>query len=114
MREKDQGLTREDLELLHRALAYRVKRMHDQAALIRLRGVLGRVESLLLAEDLQASLRLSPPEQEALARELPLYAAELTQRGGSERGSLEARRLAEIERRLSGRRRPWGRGFSRG
>ena len=114
MRDKDQGLTRADLELLHRALAYRIKRVHDQAVLVRLGGVLGRVESLLLAEDLRVSLRLSPPEQEALARELPLYAAEMTQRGGSETGAIEARRLAEIERRLSGRSRPWGRGFSRG
>lgn len=113
MRAKDQGLTRADLELLHRALSYRVKRVHDQAALVRLRGLLDRVEALILEETVHASLRLSPPEQELLTRELPLYAAEMTQRGGSEQGAIEARRLEEIERSLAGRRRPWGRGFSR-
>jgi hypothetical protein len=106
MRAKDQGLTRADLELLHRALSYRVKRVHDQAALVRLRGLLGRVETLILEEAVQSSLRLSPPEQELLARELPLYAAEMTQRGGSEQGAVEARRLAEINSILSGRRGP--------
>ena len=101
MRAKDQGLTRADLELLHRALLYRLKRVHDQAALVRLRGLLGRVEALIIEESVQPSLRLSPPEQELLARELPLYAAEMTQRGG-----IEARRLAAINGILSGRRGP--------
>jgi hypothetical protein len=106
MRAKDQGLTRADLELLHRALSYRAKRVHDQASLVRLRGLLERVESLILDEAVQSTLRLSPPEQELLARELPLYAAEMTQRGGSEQGAIEARRLAEITGTLTGRRGP--------
>jgi hypothetical protein len=102
----EQGLTRADLELLHRALTYRVKRVHDQVALVRLRGLLDRVEGVIL-EDAEGtpSLRLSPPEQELLTRELPLYAAEMTQRGGSEQGRMEARRLSEMLRILTGRRR---------
>lgn len=96
MRARDHGLTRADLDLLHRALSYRAKRVHDQAALVRLRGLLTRVEALLLDETGRLSLRLAPPEQETLCRELPLYAEEMTQRGGSEQGAREAKRLREL------------------
>jgi hypothetical protein len=46
-------------------------------------------------------LRLSPPEQAMLHREVPLYCEALTQRGGSEAGSQEARRLRELLRLLA-------------
>jgi hypothetical protein len=109
MRITDGRLTRADLELLHRALSYRVKRVHDQAAVVRLRGLLDRVEALLLDPAGTHLLRLAPPEQETLEREMPLYAAEMTQRGGSIQGAAEARRLVEITQVLTGRRRPWWR-----
>lgn len=98
---KDDTFTRSDLELLHRALSYRRKRIHEPGALVRLQGLLDRVEELLLDPAGAARLRLSPPEQALLHREVPLYCEELTRRGGSEAGALEARRLRELLRLLA-------------
>ena len=97
----DDTLNRSDLELLYRALAYRRKRVHEQGAAIRLQGLLDRVEGLLLDPTGETRLRLSPPEQALLHREIPLYCHELTRRGGSETGAQEARRLRELLRALA-------------
>jgi hypothetical protein len=97
----DDTFTRADLELLHRALAYRRKRIHEQGAAVRVQGLLDRVETLLLGGS-GPPLRLSPPEQDVLLREIPLYCEELTRRGGSEAGAAEARRLREMMEPLAG------------
>ncbi len=123
-------LSRGDLELLRRALVFRRKRVHDQAALVRLQGILDRVEALVLdqgqasalpAEEARSAgeatsrsrsgsgaLRLSPPEVDLLGREIPLYCAEMTGRGSSPAAVAEAGRLDELLRLLAGRRRRSG------
>ncbi len=96
-------MTRDDLQLLHEALVYRRKRALSPGDAIRLRGILDRVEGLLLSPpDAQLSLRLSPPEQELVRREVPRYREALTQRGSSREGPRLADRLDVIVRRLTG------------
>ncbi len=104
-------LTGADLRLLHEALAYLVKRVHEPAESIRLRGLLERVEEMLVSGGRSpASLRLSPPEQRLLEREIPVYCEALTQRGGSIEGAREADRLRlMVGIRKTGSRRPWWR-----
>jgi hypothetical protein len=102
MTRTDHSFTRADLDLLHRALAYRRKRIHELAGVVRMQGLLDRVEELILREDVSPVLRLSPPEQEMLRREIPLYCRELTGRGASEAGAGEARRLQELVALLAG------------
>ena len=91
-----QTLTRADLVLLHEALAYTRKRSFLPAETVRLQGVQDQVEALLLGGGASGSLRLSPPEQEVLAREIPRYCEALTQRGGSEKGTHDAARLRAL------------------
>jgi hypothetical protein len=97
MQRVDDRLSREDLELLHEAFAYMRKRVFDQAELVRIKGIAGRLEELLLAppED-PAVLRLSPPEQETFGRQVASYCAELTRRGSSAEGREQAARLERI------------------
>jgi hypothetical protein len=102
------SLNRADLQLLHEALTYARKRTFLPADSVRLQGVLDRVEELLLdsvvaarKEATQAprprpGLRLSPPEQVVLRREILAYCEVLTHRGASTEGSREAKRLREI------------------
>lgn len=98
-------LTRSDLQLLHEALAYARKRSYRQASAVRVQGVLERVEELLLApESGRRSLRLSPPEQEVIEREVPIYCDALTQRGGTLQGVQESERLRWIVTFLTGAR----------
>jgi hypothetical protein len=116
------SLGRTDLQLLHEALTYARKRTFLPADSVRLQGVLDRVEELLLdsvvASDDAAndnmpspgpgtpartvSLRLSPPEQTVLRREIMAYCEALTRRGGSPEGAREAKRLHEILEILTG------------
>jgi hypothetical protein len=96
MKRSADTFTRSDLELLHRALAYRRKRVHEPGAVVRMQGLLDRVEELLLEPAGASRLRLSPPEQALLHREVPLYCEELTRRGAAEAGAQEARRLREL------------------
>ena len=100
-----------DLRLLHEALTYTRKRSYRQVESVRIQGLLDRVEELLLDPDAPAqALRLSPPEQDLLAKEIPLYCEALTQRGGSVQGAREAARLREVlEIMVGGRRRWWSR-----
>ena len=101
-------LTTADLRLLHEALSYARKRAYQQAEMIRVQGLQERVEELLLgATDSPHALRLSPPEQEVLAKEIPLYCEALTQRGGSIQGTRDAARLREVLELLVGSGRPW-------
>ncbi len=96
-------MTRDDLQLLHEALVYRRKRALPPGDAIRLRGILDRVEGLLISPPgTQLSLRLSPPEQELVRREVPKYREALTQRGSSREGRYLADRLDRLVRRLSG------------
>jgi len=99
---KDEAFTRADLELLHRGLVFRRKRVREQVVVVRLQGLLDRVEGLLLQDPGRVSLRLSPPEQEILQREISLYCEDLTRRGGSLEGRREARRLESIVAGLTG------------
>jgi hypothetical protein len=90
------GLTRSDLELLHEALSYMRRRVFDQAEGIRLKGVLDRIEEMLLEPVPEArALRLSPPEQEAMERQVETFCQELTQRGASQQGRAQADRLRQ-------------------
>jgi hypothetical protein len=101
-------LTRADLVLLHGALAYMRKRSFQPVEAVRLQGLLDRLEELLLDSSEQAGqLRLSPPEQEVLSKEILRYCEALTQRGASSAGLEEAARLQEIRAILvPGRGRP--------
>lgn len=112
------SLTRDDLELLRRALVFRRKRLHEPAARVRLDGLLDRVEALVLEQGRSrnqpeaapsgpeaadgpagpgvAGLRLSPPEVDLLRREIPLYVAEMTGRGSSPAARQEAARMRGI------------------
>ena len=106
-------MNRDDLQLLHEALVYRRKRALSPGDAIRLRGILDRVEGLLLSPPgVRLTLRLSPPEQELVRREVPGYREALTQRGSSGEGSILANRLDELVFRLSGSERG-ARGLSR-
>jgi hypothetical protein len=113
MHRSKSSLGREDLLLLHEALSYARKRAHLPAEVIRLQGVLERIEELILRlassepDGTEESLRLSPPEQEVLEKEIQRYCEALTQRGASPEGVEVAARLREVLARLTGR----GRGF---
>ncbi|MBK8232775.1 MAG: hypothetical protein IT349_08705 [Candidatus Eisenbacteria bacterium] len=100
-----------ELKLLHEALAFRAKRVFDPAESVRLRGLLERVEDILLAPpDARPALRLSPPEQEVLVRQVLGYCAELTGRGASQLGREQAARLRQLVDRIAPgtlRKRPW-------
>ena len=87
-------MTRSDLELLHEALSYMRRRVFDQAESVRIKGVLDRIEEMLLDPTPEPRLlRLSPPEQEAMERQIESFCVELTQRGASQRGRDQAARL---------------------
>ncbi len=102
MSRSHESLDRRDLQLLHEALTYLAKRSFQPADAVRIHGLQERVEDLLLdAEAGPSSLRLSPPEQDVLARAIPVYCDALTQRGGSLQGSAEAERLRWIVRRIA-------------
>ncbi len=106
-----------DLKLLHEALRYRVKRVFEPAESVRLTGILDRVEELLLNRTAEArGLRLSPPEQDVLARQVLAYCAELTGRGASEVGRQQAMQLKRLVVTISPRsvpRKPWWRFWSK-
>ena len=96
-------MTRDDLQLLREALVYRRKRALPPGDAVRLRGVLDRVEELLLSpQGSRLALRLSPPEQELLRREVPFYREALTQRGSSGQGEHLADRLDSLVAELTG------------
>ena len=109
------SLSTADLRLLHETLTYARKRSYQQVESVRVQGLLERVEELLLgAHGTAHVLRLSPPEQDVLAKEVPLYCEALTQRGGSLQGAREAVRLREILEILTGSSRPWWSRLRRG
>lgn len=90
-------MSRADLVLLHEALVYTRKRSFQPVEAVRLQGLQERVEGLLLDRSAnEGRLRLSPPEQEVLARELPRYCEAMTQRGGSTEGLRQAERLRQL------------------
>jgi hypothetical protein len=103
------SLSPADLRLLYEALAYARRRSFAPVEGIRLQGILDRLDEILLGtgEEPQAaaegSFRLSPPEQEVLDKQIPLYCEALTQRGASPEGAAEAARLREILQILTGR-----------
>ena len=105
MARTDGTLTRCDLQLLHEALSYMRKRVFDQAELVRLKGVIDQLEDLLLDKDGEPLLRLSPPEQDVLERQVEGYCAELTGKYASRDGRQQASRLRGLVERLGGRRR---------
>ena len=89
--------SRADLELLYETLLYLRKRAFQPADAVRIQGILDRVEELILkGTEFGGSLRLSPPEQEALRREIPRYCEALTQRGAAADGARVARRLRDL------------------
>ncbi len=103
----DDSFTRGDLELLHAALSYMRKRIFDQGEAVRISGMITRIEDLLLAEPGEAqNLRLSPPEQGALRRQVFAYCEELTHRGASEEGKGDATRPRSLVERLTKRTSP--------
>jgi hypothetical protein len=113
----DDSFTRADLELLHVALSYMRKRIFDQGESVRVTGMIERIEDLLLAQPGEAqNLRLSPPEQGVLRRQVFAYCDELTHRGAATEGREQAKRLREIVERMTKRpsparswfRRLWG------
>jgi hypothetical protein len=104
------SLTRPDLELLHEALSYMRKRVFDQAEAVRIKGVLDRIEELLLDPTTERRLlRLSPPEQEAMERQVESFCVELTRRGASQRGREQATRLRSLIGSNAGSSSLWGR-----
>jgi hypothetical protein len=112
------SLTFADLQLFHEALAYVRKRSYQQADAVRIQGLIDRVEEILLeTQGPVRQLRLSPPEQEVLSREIPVFCEALTGRGSSPEGAREAARLERILEALGGAaRRPrsrWWRKFFR-
>src|SRR5690606_3613918 len=91
------SLTRPDLELLHEALSYMRKRVFDQAESVRIKGVLDRIEEMLLDPTTERRLlRLSPPEQEAMERQVESFCVELTRRGAWQQGREQAARLRAL------------------
>lgn len=111
MTESPLGLS--DLRLLHEALQYRARRVREPGESVRLVGLLDRVEELLLDRGNEPrSLRLSPPEQEVLVRQVLAYCAELTGRGASQLGRTQALELKGLVERVSPgrlRKKPWWR-----
>ena len=105
MAQRDGTLSRSDLQLLHEALSYMRKRVFDQAELVRLKGVIEQLEDLLLEKEGTPLLRLSPPEQDVLERQVTAYCEELTGRYASQDGRGQARRLRALVQQLGGRRR---------
>lgn len=99
----DRRLTRADLELLHEALSYMRKRVFDQAETIRVRGMVERIEDLLLDSPERAHFRLAPPELETLERQVGAYCEALTQRGASTEAREQARELGGLVARIVGR-----------
>ena len=99
----DRRLTREDLELLHEALSYMRKRVFEQAETIRVRGMVERIEDLLLDAPERAHFRLAPPEIETLERQVLAYRGALTQRGASTEARERARQLDRLVARIVGR-----------
>lgn len=93
-------LPREELSLLLEALRYQSRRVREPVEAVRLRGLVDRLEEMLLASvetpAVGGALRLSPPEQEVLLRQVDSYCEELTRRGASLAGRDEARRLRAI------------------
>lgn len=103
MGDRQRTLTRADLELLHEALSYMRKRVFDQAELVRVRGMIARIEDLLLGAPDRARFRLAPPEVETLDRQIRAYCEALTQRGASVESRDRARRLEHLGARITGR-----------
>jgi hypothetical protein len=99
----DRNLTRADLELLHEALSYMRKRVFEQAETIRVRGMIERIEDLLLDSPERARFRLAPPELETLERQVSAYCEALTQRGASTEARERARELDRLVGRVVGR-----------
>lgn len=86
-----------DLELLREALVYRSKRVFLQGEAVRLHGLTERVLDLLLeSAGGKRALRLSPPEQEVMARQVEAYCAELSGGMASPENRDEAARLRRI------------------
>lgn len=92
----DVSLRRQDLQLLHEALSYMRKRVFDQAEQVRLKGLVERLEDLLLESAGSTRLRLSPPEQEVLERQVEAYCTELTGRYAAESSRAQADRLRSL------------------
>lgn len=111
MTESTLGLA--DLKLLYEALQYRARRVREPGESVRLAGLVDRVEELLLGRGAEPrNLRLSPPEQEVLARQVLAYCAELTGRGASQLGRSQAQELKVLIERVSPgrlRKKPWWR-----
>ncbi len=105
-------LPREDLGLLLEAARYQSRRVREPVESVRLRGLVDRLEEMLLASAESGvsggALRLSPPEQEVLLRQVDSYCEELTGRGASLTGREEARRLRSILSPLREERSPLG------
>ncbi|MEZ4653411.1 MAG: hypothetical protein R3E12_07380 [Candidatus Eisenbacteria bacterium] len=94
---RQRSLTRSDLELLHEALSYMRRRVFDQAESVRIKGVLDRIEEMLLDPTTEPRfLRISPPEQEAMERQVESFCVELTHRGAPEAGRQQASRLRRL------------------
>lgn len=102
MGSSDRKLTRADLELLHEALSYMRKRVFDQVELVRVRGMITRIEDLLLDSPEHAHLRLAPPELETLERQASAYTEAITQRGASAEARDRARELERLVVRIVG------------
>lgn len=96
MREETTLLEQSDLGLLHEALAFMARRVFDPGESERVRALLDRFEELILNPAAERSLRLSPPEQEVFARQIESYCRELTARGASREGRVQAERLRRI------------------
>ena len=96
-------LTRTDLELLHEALTYMRKRVFEQAEVVRVRGMIERIEDCLLGASERAPFRLSPPEIETLERQVRSYCDATTQRGASAEARDRAKQLERLVARIAGR-----------
>jgi hypothetical protein len=112
---RQKSLTLADLQLFHEALAFVRKRSYQRADSVRIQGLMDRVEEILLeTQGPVRQLRLSPPEQEVLAREIPVYCEALTGRGSSPEGARVAARLERILEALGGEaRRPRSRWWTK-
>ncbi|MEZ4649749.1 MAG: hypothetical protein R3E97_13380 [Candidatus Eisenbacteria bacterium] len=103
MGKTERTLTRADLELLHESLTYMRKRVFEQAEVVRVRGMIERIEDLLLDAPERAHFRLSPPEIETLERQVRAYCEAMTQRGASAEARDRARQLERLSARIAGR-----------
>ncbi len=103
MPEHDRALTRRDLESLHEALTYMRKRVFEPGELVRVRGMIQRLEDILLDQPESARFRLSPPELETLDRQLAAYTEAMTQRGASQESRDQAREIQALRTRIGGR-----------